>query len=101
MQCLSVVDDGLTDGSASLVEAFTDDRVRLCRQPRNLGKGAAIRRGLGAATAPFVLIYDEGKKIGWRTASVRCGASAATTCLAAPDPLRSEGRRTSPAPMPS
>ncbi len=53
-----VVDDGSTDGSAAAVEAVTDDRVRLVRQPRNLGKGAALRRGFAEASAPFVVVQD-------------------------------------------
>jgi glycosyltransferase involved in cell wall biosynthesis len=35
-----------------------DPRVRLYRQPRNMGKGAALRRGLAAARAPFVVVQD-------------------------------------------
>jgi len=53
-----VVDDGSTDGSVRAVESVDDDRVVLLRQPRNLGKGAAIRRGLGVARAPYVVIQD-------------------------------------------
>jgi glycosyltransferase involved in cell wall biosynthesis len=35
-----------------------DPRIRLVRQPRNLGKGAALRRGIRDATADFVVIQD-------------------------------------------
>ena len=53
-----VVDDGSTDGSAQTVQSVDDPRIRLLRQPRNLGKGAALRRGLSQATAPYVIIQD-------------------------------------------
>ena len=55
-----VVDDGSTDATAKLVEAVvqSDDRVRLVRQPCNLGKGAALRRGFREATAPYVIVQD-------------------------------------------
>jgi SAM-dependent methyltransferase len=53
-----VVDDGSTDDSAKEVAALGDDRIRLLRQPRNLGKGAALRRGFSEATAPYVVIQD-------------------------------------------
>jgi glycosyltransferase involved in cell wall biosynthesis len=49
-----VVDDGSTDATAKLVESVveSDDRVRLVRQPCNLGKGAALRRGSGRSRRP-------------------------------------------------
>ena len=53
-----VVDDGSTDGSAALVEANPDPRVTLLRQPRNHGKGAALRRGFAAASMPYVIVQD-------------------------------------------
>ncbi len=43
---------------AKAAEGVGDDRIRLLRQPRNLGKGAAIRRGLGEATSPYVVVQD-------------------------------------------
>jgi len=53
-----VVDDGSTDGSARAGEAVGGERIRLLRQPRNLGKGAALRRGLSHATSPYVVVQD-------------------------------------------
>ena len=44
-----VVDDGSTDGTAGIVEAFTDDRVRGLRLPENRGKFAALKTGMAAA----------------------------------------------------
>ncbi len=56
-----VVDDGSTDGSAAVVEqiaAAHPDVIRFYRQPRNQGKGAAIRAAIGYATGEFSLIQD-------------------------------------------
>ena len=48
-----VVVDGSTDGSERAVEALAaaDPRVRVLRQPRNRGKGAAVAAGVDAALA--------------------------------------------------
>src|SRR5438132_8814835 len=43
-----VVDDGSSDGTPDLVECEATrgwSALRVLRQPRNLGKGAAVRRG--------------------------------------------------------
>ena len=54
-----VVDDGSTDGTLRELEAFRDDaRIRAFRQPRNLGKGAALRRGFAEAGGDYVVVQD-------------------------------------------
>jgi glycosyltransferase involved in cell wall biosynthesis len=53
-----VVDDASTDGTAEIVEPLVGPDLKLARQPRNQGKGAAIRRGLQEATGEIVLIQD-------------------------------------------
>ena len=55
---LIVVDDGSTDATVEIVSGIDDPRVRLFVQPINLGKGAALRRGFSAATAPYVIVQD-------------------------------------------
>lgn len=55
-----LVDDGSDDRTheMALAVAATDPRLRVVRQERNRGKGAAIRRALDIATGDFVLIQD-------------------------------------------
>jgi glycosyltransferase involved in cell wall biosynthesis len=55
---LLIVDDGSTDGTREVLAAFDDPRVRVLLQDVNQGKGAALRRGFGEATADFVVVQD-------------------------------------------
>ncbi len=57
-QELIIVDDGSTDGTLSIIQGIDDPRVRVLAQPRNLGKGAALRRGFREARGRFVVIQD-------------------------------------------
>jgi hypothetical protein len=54
---LIVVDDGSTDSTAAIVEAFGDPRVRLVHQ-ENAGPAAARNRGLADARAGMVSLCD-------------------------------------------
>ncbi len=53
-----VVDDGSTDNSLAVLAEFSDPRLRVLESPVNRGKGAALRRGFGEATAPYVAVHD-------------------------------------------
>ncbi|MFW6108748.1 MAG: glycosyltransferase family 2 protein [bacterium] len=56
-----VVDDGSTDGTRALLEAYAGehaDCVRLFLHERNQGKGAAVARAVAEATGDILLIQD-------------------------------------------
>lgn len=55
---LLVVDDASTDGTATLVEAFGDPRVRLIRQAVNAGPAAARNRGIELAQGRWIALLD-------------------------------------------
>jgi glycosyltransferase involved in cell wall biosynthesis/phospholipid N-methyltransferase len=56
-----VVDDGSRDGSREILRrlaAAHPDRIRLLEQAVNQGKGAALRRGIAAATGDLIVFQD-------------------------------------------
>ncbi|HET9718544.1 MAG TPA: glycosyltransferase family 2 protein, partial [Solirubrobacteraceae bacterium] len=53
-----VVDDGSTDETLALARSLDDARLRVFTQPRNMGKGAALRRGFSEAIAQYVVVQD-------------------------------------------
>ncbi|HZU14518.1 MAG TPA: glycosyltransferase family 2 protein [Chloroflexota bacterium] len=54
-----VVDDGSTDTTACLLEAYgADADIRLVRHERNQGKGAAVRTGFANVSGDIVIIQD-------------------------------------------
>jgi glycosyltransferase involved in cell wall biosynthesis len=55
---LIVIDDGSSDGSASIAAAVGDERVRLLRMPGNVGIARSLNEGLRAARAPVVAVQD-------------------------------------------
>jgi glycosyltransferase involved in cell wall biosynthesis len=53
-----VVDDGSTDKSRSILEQYDHPLVRVHFQPRNMGKGAALRTGFSLATGDYAVVQD-------------------------------------------
>jgi glycosyltransferase involved in cell wall biosynthesis len=55
-----VVDDCSTDGTWEVLQrlASEDQRIVLMRNPRNLGKGAAVRQALSRASGDITIIHD-------------------------------------------
>ena len=57
-----IVNDGSKDGTVQAVERYMAANpamgIRFYQQPRNMGKGAAIHRGIKEATGEYLLVQD-------------------------------------------
>jgi glycosyltransferase involved in cell wall biosynthesis len=55
---LIVVDDGSTDGTASVMASVADGRIRLVRHDRNRGLSAALNSGIAASQGELIARMD-------------------------------------------
>jgi glycosyltransferase involved in cell wall biosynthesis len=57
---LICVDDGSRDGSVEILKELQahHPQIKIALQPKNMGKGAALRRGIQEATGHYVVIQD-------------------------------------------
>jgi glycosyltransferase involved in cell wall biosynthesis len=64
-----VIDDGSNDGTGDLVEANAArfPGVRLLRNERNMGFGWTYRRGVAAASLPYIVMVHGDNAWGWAT----------------------------------
>jgi len=57
-----IVNDGSKDGTVQAVQRYIDENpamgIKFFEQPRNMGKGAAIHRGIKEATGEFLIVQD-------------------------------------------
>ena len=54
-----LVDDGSTDGTVELLKSYeTDKDIKLCLQNHNMGKGAAVRKGIEISSGDICIIQD-------------------------------------------
>ena len=56
---LVIVDDASTDGSVACIERYDDPRIRLWRNPQNMGQGWTMNKGLELSRAAVVARFDQ------------------------------------------
>lgn len=99
---LIVVDDGSTDGTPAILEAWASahpGRLTVVAHARNAGLVAAIRTGCAAATQPTIVIMDADLSYGPQTIGALLEARAAVGAAAAVASPYMPGGRTANVPF--
>lgn len=53
-----IINDGSTDGSVKVIQAYSDERIRLIHNEKNMGLPATLNRGIELATGEYILRMD-------------------------------------------
>jgi glycosyltransferase involved in cell wall biosynthesis len=53
-----IIDDGSTDTSVSIIESYTDSRIRFLKNEKNLGISATLNRGIELAACELIARMD-------------------------------------------
>ena len=56
---LWVFNDGSTDGTVSIIDSYSDSRVRRFDNPKNLGLVATLNRAFAMVTSPYIARMDD------------------------------------------
>jgi dolichyl-phosphate beta-glucosyltransferase len=85
-----VVDDGSTDATAAIAEACAGacPTLRVIRQPRNLGKGAGVKRGMLEARGLYLFFMDADLAV-----PIEDLAGAVAALIGGPEPIVIGSRR--------
>jgi glycosyltransferase involved in cell wall biosynthesis len=89
-----IIDDGSTDDSIALIEKFTDERIRLIRNEKNLGISLTLNRGIELATCELIARMDSDdiskpdrleKQYNYMAAHPECGLLSSWARVITPD----------------
>ncbi len=53
-----IIDDGSTDSTTNIIESYTDSRIRLFKNQKNLGISAALNKGIEMASTELIARMD-------------------------------------------
>ncbi|HYR89104.1 MAG TPA: glycosyltransferase [Terriglobia bacterium] len=54
-----IVDDASTDQSVETIQSYSDGRIRLLKNPKNIGQNASLNKGLAEACGEFIVRLDQ------------------------------------------